>query len=271
MIQYLPLSGLTGVANNSLAQVTTQSVYNYHSFIFKLTNIPVAKLKEIKLSVDSIDVQTWTGSALNSCNKYKGIEDGAVYLELPLTRKGMLERYDEYLTGITLGVPDDIGDVKNVIRIEARIDDGVVNPQMEIIAVVDDAIPKHEGTMVFVKRTQIDIEGLYHNTERLLSIRNKQQAFLDLMFIRSNNIQRVEITLNDKPIRKMDRALMEFRERSGVRNPQPGFLAIDFSENGYGQQKDLMNLFAASMARFEFFTTASEACETFIVTVGRLR
>ncbi len=270
MRKTIPLSGVQGVGSDGLASVSTSAKYKYHGLRCKLTNIPLAKILSILVTVDDVEVQRITGPSLNSLNLFKRLEDGATYLDISFVRRGLLDRVQEYITGITLQTPDDMGKVRKTIRLEIQLGSALVNPAITVDAICEDAVPGQSGLMQFIKKTQIDVQGTNYKKNNLVPSGVLQQGLLDMIFIRSANLTDFEFTLEDGRALKRTRASNEHEQRNGVRTPQAGFVAIDFAEDGYGTNGDLLDLYNAGEVLVEINTSAPEACEAYIITTGRL-
>lgn len=271
MRKTVELNAFDSVASGALSSLFIRQAYAYHELLLKLTNVTAAQIEYLALYLDSKEVQRWTGTDLDKMNQYKGLAAAAgAILKLPLTRVGLLERSAEYATEIHLGVPDKQGYTPSVMRLEVKLATGLTNPGISAKAVVDNAVPGNLGQLLFVKKSNFDVQGTERVLNTIVNPKDRQVMALDQLILVTANTTELEVQVDGAQAFKRTAAENTRQQSDGVRTPQSGYFVFDTGENGFGQIADALDVFNAREVQFRVKTSAAETIGTYVQSIGFL-
>ncbi len=269
MRKTVDLQSFDAVAANSKSTLWIRPSYCYHELLLELTNITTAQITDLKLYLDSVEIQSWTGTDLDKFNQYRDRAAAGTMLAVPLTRAGMLDRPSEYSTAINVGVPSDKGYVPAALRLELTLG-AVTSPAIRPRAIVSDAVAGMPLNIQFVKRSNFDVNGSERILTQLVNIGSPQERYLDTMFFKTANLTELEVTRDQRETFKRTKAVNDRQNADGVRVPQAGYFAMDYLENGYGTPFDVLEIYSAREVKFTARVSAAETIGVYEVCIGSL-
>lgn len=242
----------------------------YHSVLVQCSSLLFSEIDFIRVLGNSRVIQEFTGEALDVFNKFDGYQAADdTYFRVNFDQTGLKERRDEEITSFNVGSLGKDGAYLKDLEIQVGINSAATNPKIvRSTAIVS---PKKEGGPGAIRSVYRKpgipgsagkwvIDSLPHGT--------RQTEFLSRLFIKAANINSVEIKRDGVTNWEREAGENTFELGDAERNPQAGWFIIDFSENGYGENK--LDVREVKDVVLNIDSSAAETVEVFAEYIGKL-
>lgn len=211
------------------------------------TNMPLAQMKEIRVIANNKTIHRYTAEQRDVINQFYGkpafaLVGGMGVLKIPFDRLGMKTRNMEELTALNTGAPNSDGSIIKSLYIEIDISDDTsiagytAAPKVDVWATVSAAEQAFPGTVLHCVTHNRNPAGSGEFEVSDLPFNKVDSQALNAAFIfpDANDITRIIVERGLYKVFDRTKAVNEFFQVDGSRNPQAGCIAIDMTENGYG-------------------------------------
>lgn len=266
----LRLPPADGVSAGATATLKLTGPRCYHGVTVQ-TNFAFAGITAVRVVANSKTVQEYTGEALNVINKFdalQGTDDS--FFTVWFDQVGLKQRALEELTAFNVGSLDpNKGTILNSLELHIDIAASVESPKiLNAWAEVSQVKSGGPGAL----RTLYRIPGTTGVSGRWdfdkLPKKTMASQFLNRAFIKASNITEIELQRDTVTIWERTAALNARIQGDSERVPQAGWFVIDFTENGYGENK--LDCRAATDLRLKVTSSAAETVEIFAEYIGEL-
>ncbi|WNZ54159.1 major capsid protein P2 [Microbulbifer sp. MKSA007] len=268
------LAPAEGVAAGATATIRLPGPRCYHGVTIQ-TSFPRSKINAIRIAANNRTVQEYTGEAIDVFNAFDGRQEGNdTFLSIPFDQTGLKLRGHEEQTAFNVGSMEIkngaatgviLGDLELQIDIDATASTPVIHNAWATISPVKEGGP---GALRSIYR----LPGVQGVTGRWdydkLPKGTRASQFLSRLFIKSSYITEIELERDTRTIWERTNDLNTWLQNDGERFPQGGWFVIDFSEEGYGENK--LDCRTARDLRLKITSSNSETVEMFAEYIGEL-
>lgn len=232
---YKKVQAPEGVAAGQTATVKFAIGSKYHD-ISLVTNMSLAEMKEIRLIANNKTIHRYSATERDAINQFYGLPAFSGILYIPLDRKALKTRSMEEATAINTGVRGQNGEKISAFYLEVDIDSGATSPTLDVYATTSAATQDGVGTVMHVTKHIRNAAGAGELELSDLPFNRPTAAALNaaFMFPSAGQIDKITVERGLFKVFERTKALNEFMQTLGERNPQSGMQAVDFTENAYG-------------------------------------
>ncbi|WP_444959538.1 major capsid protein P2 [Microbulbifer sp. VVAC002] len=264
------LAPAEGVAAGATATIALPGPRCYHNLTMQ-TNFPRSQINAIRMVANNRTVQEFTGEAVDTFNLFDGRQKGNdTFLSISFDQTGLKMRRDEEMTAFNVGsLQQGTGVILSDLELQIDIDAAASNPR--ILNAWTTMSPVKEGGPGAL-RSVYRLPGVQGVTGRWdydkLPRNTRSSQFLSRLFIKAEKITELEIERNGTTVWERTEALNTWMQEDAERFPQEGWFVIDFSEEGYGENK--LDCRTARDLRLKITSSESETVEMFAEYIGEL-
>lgn len=246
----------------------------YHKAI--IAGLAIADVEWVRLVLNNRVSQEWTAEALNVANMFDGLGDwDASTFIVPFDQVGLKQRGHEEMTALNVGdmeIRDGYatGVLLSGAELQIKVAAGAVSPAItDQRAVVS---PAKQGMGPGFIRTVYRIPGVPGQAGRWdfdkLPHGTRASQFLSRLFIKAANVTELEIERDTRTAFERTAAVNDFLLANSERNPQAGWYVVDFTEDGYGENRlDVRNI---GDFRLKFTSSGAEVLDMYAEYIGEL-
>lgn len=276
------LAPVEGVAPGAVATLRLPGPRQYHAV--QLVGLAIADVEWIRVMGNNRPTQEYTAEALNVFNKFDGLTDwDGTSLMIPMDQTGMKKRDHEEMTALNVGSPEidprtgaKTGVMLSTAEIHIKIKDTATDPAVTAqYAIISPAIFGEIGKArggPGVVRSVFRLPGIQGSSGRWdfekLPKGTRATPALSRLFIKANNITELEIERDQRTVFERTKVLNDFILANAKRAPQSGWYIVDFTENGYGENRLFVG--NAQDLRLKFTSSAAETVEIYAEYIGEL-
>ena len=263
----LKLPNPEGVVAGGTATFRIPVGKQFHSLFLKyaynVTTQNVADFTEIRIFLNGTVFQRFTGTQRDVLNQFDGRGASTGILEIPFDRKGMKTLAGDEETSINTGVEDKNGIKISSMYMEIDLDAGmtITATDLELYALISDAVAGGPGTIPFIRREQRNPAGA-NSDFQISDLVNPgvnapdKVALQRVTFIPSTgSISNLKIDRNQYTIFDRTDALNRAMQTNGIRTPQSGYYTIDMTERG--ESGGVINLLGTTDYRYRLNVSAA--------------
>lgn len=225
-----------GVAPGQTALVKFATGSKYHD-IQLVTNMSLANMGEIRLIANNKTIHRYSAEERDAINQFYGLEAFDGILMIPLDRKALKTRRMEEITGLNTGVRGEDGEKISALYLEIDIASDATAPTLDVYATTSAATDDGVGTVMHVTKHTRNAAGSGELEISDLPFNSQTAAAINSVFVfpSAGEISKMIVERGLFKVVERTKALNEFMQKNGERNPQAGMQAIDFTENAYGE------------------------------------
>jgi len=219
-----------GVAAGQTATARLPIGLTYNALIITYAGVTLAQLTELRLVANGKTLQRLVGGAvLDSLNQFDGRNAAAGTLTLDLERYGLRTRAGAELTSVGTGDPKDKRRI-STLSLEIDIDAGAAAPVLSLKAL--QSAPRPAGVLKHVR-----VFGFDPSAAGDFEIADLPRMGLinRVIFTEGAAINSIKLERDGYTVFERNTAENEVIQADGVRVPQANYWAVDFSEEGNGQ------------------------------------
>lgn len=275
-----------GVAAGQTAIIPLPIGRTYHNLQLTYSGVTLAQMTAIRLRADGeVVMELGSGTDIDTRNKYDGLEAAAGLLHIGFERESLQLPDARMLTVIGTGwnwsrdsadgIPvaaDPLEaarrqalEIKNM-QLEIEIDAAAAAPVLKLSAQQSAKAPLALLRRLY-KWTVQGITGL--NEVVNLPKNGTTHRQFNRLFIQGANITQVELYKDGLTLFKRTKAMNEQYQKNGWRVPQAGYVVIDPTENGLGN--NLIDIFDAQDFRVKFTLSGAENVTIWAESLGILK
>ncbi|WP_444884857.1 major capsid protein P2 [Microbulbifer sp. PSTR4-B] len=268
------LAPAEGVAPGVTATINLPGPRCYHDVTIQ-TSFPRSQINAIRIVANNRTAQEYTGEAIDVINAFDGRQKGDdTYITIPFDQTGLKVRMFEELTAFNVGSMEikngvATGVILSDLEIQIDIDASANNPRIlnswATISPVKEGGPGALRTIYRLPGVS-GVTGRWDYDKLPKGTRNSQ--YLSRLFIKTSQITELEIERDGRTIWERTAGLNTWKQNDGERFPQAGWFVIDFSEEGYGENK--LDCRTARDLRLKLTSAAAENVEMFAEYIGEL-
>lgn len=268
-------NSINGVASPGKAIVRIVDSYLYEGLLINtLNSLTLAQIPLIRVFANDIEIQSFTGAALDTMQQYLGMQayGSAGILYIPFCAPSAFERGEEVATGISVGVPMKDGSLIKSLRLEIDIAAGAASPQLQVYADVQDAIAGTKPTIPFVRKTNLDVGSAgIKNFYDVVDVRSAREAFVTAVFMKTTTLTQLVVQKDGMDFFDRTAAVNTRKQLNGrTRVPQAGWFMFDTREKGFSDIPEFLDLTNAKTCLFKLNVTGVESIETYVCSIGPL-
>lgn len=245
-----------GVGAGQRATLRLPVGLRFHKLLIPYSSLTPAQIDEIRVIANGKTIQRYTGGAvLDSINQFDGRAAAAGILTLDFERYGLRTRAGSELTVIDTTKPKDPNQVQiTTLTVEIDINSGALTPALgETKAVQSGAAANSNPLLKHVRVFGYDPAG---SGDYEISDLPKMGAINRILFLSPTAvINSIKLDRDGYTVFERDQAENEVIQADGVRVPQATYYAVDFSEEGNGQ--DWLEVRGAQDVRFRLNMAAA--------------
>ncbi|TVZ37682.1 hypothetical protein P886_2025 [Alteromonadaceae bacterium 2753L.S.0a.02] len=266
----LRLPPAEGVSAGTTATVRLTGPRCYHDVTVQ-TNFPFAQINAIRIVANNRTVQEYTGEALNAFNKFDDLQaTDDTFFTVYFDQSGLKQRAHEEMTAFNVGStnPKD-GSILADLELQFDIDAAATNPSVvNSWATVSPVKAGGPGAIRSIYRLPgtAGVSGRWDFDK--LPKRTRGAQFLSRLFIKAANITEIELQRDMRTNWERTAALNTRLQGDSDRNPQAGWFVIDFTEDGYGENR--LDVRTVNDLRLKVTSSGAETVEMFAEYIGEL-
>lgn len=265
----LRLPPAEGVAAGAVATLRLTGPRCYHDVTVH-SNIPFAQIKRVSVVANNRTVQEYTGEALDVFNKFDGLQAATdTFFTIYFDQTGLKRREHEELTAFNVGSIAKDGSILADLELQIEIDAAATAPKIHnawsTVSPVKDGGPGAIRSIYRLPGVQ-GVAGRWDFDKLPKNTRNAQ--FLSRLFIKNTHLTDIEIQRDTATVWERSVALNTRLQGDSERTPQSGWTVIDFTENGYGENR--MDVRVARDLRLKLTSADAESVEVFAEYIGDL-
>ncbi|AYM04229.1 hypothetical protein D8911_14595 (plasmid) [Levilactobacillus brevis] len=269
MRQTIRLAPAEGVAPGQTATIKLPKPRLYHAFVLA-TNIPVAQINEIRIMANAKAMQSFSGEALDVMNQFDGLQAGdGSFIRINLDQSGLKQRIHEELTAVNVGsLNPNTGQIIDNLSLEIDIDAAATTPAITNSYAVQSPVREGgPGAIRSIRRLYAQgLNGRWDFDKLPKGTRSHQ--WISRIFIKAAAITDLEIERDGRTVWERSAALNDFMLADSERAPQSGWVVVDFSEEGYGENK--LDVRTAQDLRLKITSSSAETVEILAEYLGEL-
>ncbi|WP_164837494.1 major capsid protein P2 [Streptomyces sp. B29(2018)] len=267
----LRLAPAEGVTPGGTATIRLPGPRCYHDMVIQCSSLPFSQINAVRVLANSRIVQEYTGEALDVINQFDGLQAGDdTFLKINFDQTGLKLRGHEEQTAFNVGSldPND-GAILNSLEVQIVIDGAATGPKIvDQWATVSPVKAGGPGAI----RSIYHVPGINAPSGRWdwdkLPARTRNAQFLSRIFIKASNLTNVEVKRDNITNWERTAALNTFIQNDSERFPQGGWFVVDFSENGYGENRLDVRTVKNLLLKME--SNGAETVEMFAEYIGQL-
>lgn len=219
-----------GVAAGQTATLRLPIGFSYHKALIAYSGVTLAQMEEIRVVANGKTIQRHlTGAVLDAMNQFDGMAAASGVLTIDFERFGLRTRAGSELTVIGTGVKDDPMPI-STLSIEIDIAAAAAAPVLSCKAIQSG--PKPSGVIKQVRVFGHDPSAI---GEYEIADLPRLGLINRVIFKSASTINSLKLERDGHVVFERDKAENEVVQADGVRVVQAGYYAIDFSEEGNGQ------------------------------------
>ncbi|MFC6631665.1 major capsid protein P2 [Microbulbifer taiwanensis] len=269
MRQTVRLAPAEGVAPGQTATIKLPKPRLYHAFLLA-TNIPTSEINEIRIMANAKAMQSFSGEALDVMNEFDGLQAGdGSFIRICADQTGLKQRMHEELTAINVGSTNqNTGQVIDSLSLEIDIKGTATTPAItNAYAIQSPVRAGGPGAIRSIRRLYAQgLTGRWDFDKLPKGTRSHQ--WISRVFIKAANITDLEIERDGRTVWERSTALNDFVLADSERVPQAGWVVVDFSEDGYGENK--LDVRTAQDLRLKITSSGAETVEIVAEYLGEL-
>lgn len=275
-----------GVAAGQTAIIPLTLGRTYHNFQLLYSGITLPQIKAVRLRADGeVIMELGSGSNIDSRNLFDGLEAAAGVLHIGLERESLQLPDARMMTVIGTGwnwsqdSNDVFGVVTDVVEAARRQALEIKTLQMEIDIDAAAAAPAFslyaqqsgKSPLAMLRRLyKWTVQGIAGFNEVVNLPRNlTTNRQINRIFIQTANTTDVKVYKDGLTLFERTKALNELYQKNGWRVPQTGYVVIDPTENGLGN--NLIDVFDAQDFRLQFTLSSAENVTLWVESLGILK
>lgn len=209
MLHYVNMPPFTPVQAGKETILKLPLGKTYDKLRFK-TNIPLDKIKNVRLSINGNDIQTFkTAQQLADLNAYYGRVDDAGYFTWWFVTPEFSEIVQRHFTALATGG-------LSTLSVHVDVDSGAVSPEIEASAVL--SAPKEFRFLKVVK--QFPVNSSVADEIEITDLLKRTDMRVMAMHLFKDDISNMEIEMDNVKIYDADKALGEAEQKQIGRTPQ---------------------------------------------------
>ncbi|QBF81263.1 hypothetical protein EXU30_00060 [Shewanella maritima] len=261
---HININTISAVVAGALCTITLPVGATYDQLSIE-TNIPLAKMKNIRVNVNNDVVEEYKdGTVLAAVNKYykREVVDGIVDLHFKKTEMKTLSEKRQFCLGTKNMQPQTAEQVPFMpaitsVTVTFEIDASVAAPTVAVTALQSDAVPF--GNFIKVKRLPVTLSA---GTNEIDNIPKGYDAHIKNVFLVTDaTVDKVTVIRNSTEEKNVKQSIAEKVQRENGRAPQAGYYAVDFC--GEGDIKQALQLKDVRDLRFRVECDAGTAAATY--------
>lgn len=258
-----------GVSAGATATIRLLGPRCYHKATIE-SNIPFSKINAIRVVGNNRPVQEYTGAALLAFCGFDGLQAPTdTVFSVFFDQTGLKQRAHEEQTAFNVGSIGADGSILNDLELQIDIDATAVAPKIKNTwATISPVKAGGPGAVRSIYRLP-GIQGVSGRWDYDKLPRNTRGSqFMSRLFIKAANIDMLEIKRDLQTIWERSVTVNTWLQNDGERTPQAGWFVIDFSEEGYGENK--LDCRTARDLRMVIDSSGAETVEMFAEYIGEL-
>ncbi|WP_295797396.1 major capsid protein P2 [uncultured Microbulbifer sp.] len=269
MRQTIRLAPAEGVAPGQTATIKLPKPRTYHAFVLA-TNIPTSKINEVRVMANAKAIMSFSGEALDVMNEFDGLQAGdGSFVRICIDQTGLKRRDLEELTALNIGsLNPKTGQIIDSLSLEVDIDGTATTPAITNAYAIQS--PVREGGPGMIRSLRrLYAQGLAGRWDfDKLPKGTRSHQWISRIFIKAANITDLEIERDGRTVWERTTALNDFMLADSERSPQAGWVVVDFSEDGYGENK--LDVRTAQDLRLKLTSSGAETVEILAEYLGEL-
>lgn len=259
-----------GVSAGSTATLRLTGPRCYHSVTVQC-DFPFSKINAIRMVANNRTVQEYTGESLNVFNAFDNLQEtDDTFFTVYFDQAGLKERAHEEITAFNVGsLNPQTGAILNDLELQFDIDRTASSPKViDAWAEISPVKGGGPGALRSIYR-QPGIAGVAGRWDYdKLPKRTLGSQFLSRLFIKADHITEIELQRDMRTNWERTEALNTRLQGDSKRTPQDGWFIIDFTENGYGENR--LDARAVNDLRLKITSAQAETVEIFAEYIGEL-
>ncbi len=207
----------------------------YHMLAIKYGGT-LADYPELRVVANTETIRRVSFTEQDMMNKTDGLTAAGGWLFVPFDSLGMRIREGIEETALNVGRPAGMDPQPNEItaaEVQIDIGEAAATPALEVFATTSTAMAGGAGLVRHVVKTSRQVGGAGEFDIQDLDFNKPNRALIRRVFLKSVNLNKVEIYRDNVKIFERTRALNTRRLTDGRRVEQAGWTLIDKTEDGY--------------------------------------
>jgi hypothetical protein len=257
-----------GVGAGQRATLRMPVGLRYHKLLIPYSSLTPAQIDEIRVIANGKPIMRYTGGdILDSINQFDGRAAASGVLTLDFERYGLRTRAGSELTVIDTTKPDNPNQVQiTTLTIEMDINSGATTPSLGTAKAVQSG--KAANSNPLLKHVRVFGYDPAGSGDFQISDLPKMGAINRILFKSASTINSIKLERDGYVVFERDQAENEVVQSDGVRVPQSGYYAVDFTEEGNGQ--DWLEVRGAQDVRFTLDMAAAGHVDAIVEYIDTL-
>ncbi len=225
-----------GVAAGQTAVAQLPIGRAYHSLTLSYGTL--TDLEGIQVFADNQIIFDMTAAELNAINQYDGRTAAGAssgLLVIDFERFNLKTRGLEELSALFTGDKRVNPKLISALRVEVGIASGASTPTLSMNGEVSRFDPASQNTQVkIMDKITLSLSAAGEHTFTSFRKNTERSRAINRIVLKTSNTTAVEMRSNNQQIFKRTKAENERVQNDGVRTPQSGYVVIDFTEKGHG-------------------------------------
>ena len=240
----IDITDVTNVAAGRVAKISMRNGFLYHDLLIKFSGVTLAQLKQIRVKLNDEIIYRGAASFFDVMDFYENGTDAQTtgVLQIPFSRFGLSNLSASVLTGINVGDADPVtGALIAELSVEIEVDPAAAAPAFKVQARVGNTIvgagPGYVRRIFDTTLTGVVVARREITDLAPIGVKSSQRMYLDRIFlnIAPSSVERIRAIVNRREEQIIDPKINEKLQLKNWRKPVAGWIIIDRSVDGLGE------------------------------------